>query len=264
MAFNKRVGLEPASDLKKRITSLCEEAGFVVGESHMAMFREETLQESVRYIFASVRDPGWNPEPDDFYAGSDFKKHKKDSQIEIRARIGCDGTYDGMVKLTCMATDRVGEILLLRFATARSGLLTCRAGSWKSLGKCGKSSQLASKAREGRGSLVDCNGRSGVADYRVSGQVSSDNTNRSEDSCSNQRFTIVSPSAMDPFNIIVNKRRHIMQLVQGIGKPIKQFGLLGFPRCDRLRKRSGEVWHGTLHGVGKRMCTHVPWQIVRK
>jgi len=46
MAFSRRVGMEPANDLKKRIRSLCEEAGFIVGQSLMHLVRKEHLRES--------------------------------------------------------------------------------------------------------------------------------------------------------------------------------------------------------------------------
>jgi hypothetical protein len=108
MAFSKRVGLEPATDLKKRIISLCQEAGFVVDGSRMSMHREEALQESVRLILAWVHEPDWNPTVPDLFVGTDWEKHKN-HQIEIRAFIGCDGTYNGTVRLICIASDQVGE-----------------------------------------------------------------------------------------------------------------------------------------------------------
>jgi hypothetical protein len=108
MTFSKRVGMEPASDLKKRISSLCEEAGFVVAGSQIFMHREDALKESVRHILTWVHQPHWNPIIPEVFAGTDWE-NLKDHQIEVRASIGCDGTYDGTVQLICMAADQVGD-----------------------------------------------------------------------------------------------------------------------------------------------------------
>ncbi len=53
MTFSKRVGMEPATDLKKRICSLCEEAGFSVVSASISLHREETLQSSARAILVT-------------------------------------------------------------------------------------------------------------------------------------------------------------------------------------------------------------------
>ena len=108
MTFSKRVGMEPAADLKKRIISLCQEAGFVVTESRMSMHRDDALEKSVRYVFMWVREPDWTPTVLDGFVGTDWEK-LKNHQIEVQAVIGCDGSYDGTVKLICMATGQVGD-----------------------------------------------------------------------------------------------------------------------------------------------------------
>jgi hypothetical protein len=109
MTFSKRVGMEPATDLKKRICSLCEEAGFIVAASQISMHRAETLQESIRLILTYVHQPDWDPTVPDAFAGSVWGEHKR-FQIEVRAFIGCDGTFSGMVQLLCSATDQVGDV----------------------------------------------------------------------------------------------------------------------------------------------------------
>jgi hypothetical protein len=108
MTFSKRVGMEPATDLKKRICSLCEEAGFIVAASYISMHREEELQKSVRLILTYVHEPDWNPTVPDVFAGSAWEKHKN-YQMEVRAFISCDGTFGGTVEVLCSATDQVGD-----------------------------------------------------------------------------------------------------------------------------------------------------------
>ena len=107
MTFSKRVGMEPAADLKKQLIALCEEAGFFIAHSKVSMFREETLQESVRHVSVYTHAPDWNPTVPKFYVGTAYEQHK-DYQIQVRAVIGCDGTFDGTVELRCMAKDQVG------------------------------------------------------------------------------------------------------------------------------------------------------------
>jgi hypothetical protein len=53
--------MEPASDLKKWICTLCEEAGYVVASASIVMRRQQTLQESIRRIIVFVHEPAWNP-----------------------------------------------------------------------------------------------------------------------------------------------------------------------------------------------------------
>jgi hypothetical protein len=98
MAFSKRVGMEPATDLKRRICSLCEEAGFIVAKSQLVMKREEQLQKSFRVILTNVHeaDSQWD--------------EQKTNQINVMAFIGCDGSFDGIIELRCLATDVVGDI----------------------------------------------------------------------------------------------------------------------------------------------------------
>lgn len=108
MTFSKRVGMEPADDLKKRICSLCEAAGFVV-ESQTSLHREETLQDSVRLVFVYAHEPDWNPTVPEHLVDSAWNEHKND-QIAVQAVIGCDGTFDGTVKLLCSAADEIGDV----------------------------------------------------------------------------------------------------------------------------------------------------------
>jgi hypothetical protein len=109
MAFSKRVGMEPATDLKRRICSLCEEAGFQIGKSQIVMKREEQLQKSFRVILTNVHEADWNPTVPDAYVGSQWDEHKT-NQINVMAFIGCDGSFDGIIELRCLATDVVGDI----------------------------------------------------------------------------------------------------------------------------------------------------------
>ena len=74
----------------------------------MMMHRKETLQESVRMILTYVHQPNWNPAVPEFLAGSAWDEHK-DYQMEVRAVIGCDGTFSGAVEVHCSATDQVGD-----------------------------------------------------------------------------------------------------------------------------------------------------------
>lgn len=108
MTFSKRVGMEPATDLKKRISSLCEEGAFVVVSASISMHREETLQESVRMILVYAHGPEWNPTVPDIYLGTAFDDHKM-YEIEVRAFIGVDGTFSGLVQILSSATDQVGD-----------------------------------------------------------------------------------------------------------------------------------------------------------
>jgi hypothetical protein len=108
MTFSHRVGMEPATDLKKRICSLCEEAGFSVASASMSMHREETLQCSTRLILVYIHEPTWNPMVPDICVGTAWEEHKM-YQIEVRAFIGVDGTFGGNVQILCSATDRVGD-----------------------------------------------------------------------------------------------------------------------------------------------------------
>ncbi len=108
MTFSKRVGMEPATDLKKRICSLCEEAGFTVASASISMRREDTLQESVRMVLVYVHEPTWNPSVPESYVGTDWEKHKM-FQMEIRAFIGVDGTFGGEVQIVCSAKKDVGD-----------------------------------------------------------------------------------------------------------------------------------------------------------
>jgi hypothetical protein len=109
MAFGRHVGMEPATDVKKRIASLCEEAGFIVASSQISMHREERLQDSVRLILTYVHEPDWSPTVADVFAGSAWEKHKN-HQMEVRAFVSCDGTFGGTVQVLCSATDRVGDV----------------------------------------------------------------------------------------------------------------------------------------------------------
>lgn len=109
MSFSKRVGLEPASDLKSRIKSLCQEAGFDVLDASMHLHREESMQESARIIHVWAREPGWTRQVPEVAVGTDWEKHA-DYQVEIRAIIGADGTFGGSVKVQCSATDQAMEM----------------------------------------------------------------------------------------------------------------------------------------------------------
>jgi hypothetical protein len=108
MTFTHRVGLEPATDLKNRIASLCEEAGFVVVSARMTMCRRGGIHDSFRVIEVSVREPTWKPRVLSAFKGSLLAKHR-DRQIEVRAFIDCDGTFGGEVQFLCMAHKVVGE-----------------------------------------------------------------------------------------------------------------------------------------------------------
>lgn len=107
--FSKCVGMEPATDLKKRICSLCEEAGFVVVAAKVSLHRRESLQESARLVLVYIREQSWSPIVPDVLAGSAWEKHK-DYQMEVRAIIRCDGAFSGTVNLSCCATDHVGDV----------------------------------------------------------------------------------------------------------------------------------------------------------
>jgi hypothetical protein len=101
MGFSKRVGLEPASDLKRRLVSLCEEAGFVVSQARVVMRREETLETSFRTVLV------WMHEPES--VGTARQPNASPSectpQIGLWAVIGCDGSFDGEVVVTCSAAE---------------------------------------------------------------------------------------------------------------------------------------------------------------
>jgi hypothetical protein len=104
MSFSKHVGLEPASDLKTRIMTLCQEAGFEVMGAEMHLIRKETMQDSGRIIHVWAREPGWTRTVPDALLGTDWEK-QANNQMEIRATIGADGTFSGAVQVLCSATD---------------------------------------------------------------------------------------------------------------------------------------------------------------
>src|ERR1022692_4180144 len=107
MSFSKRVGQEPASDLKSRIQTLCQEAGFEVLDAQTHLVREDTMQESARIIHVWIHEPGWKKGVPAPYAGTDWEEHAN-HQIAIRAMIGVDGTFGGNVLVLCSATDMAG------------------------------------------------------------------------------------------------------------------------------------------------------------
>src|SRR4051794_15371214 len=88
-------------------TSCSEEAGFIVAASQIAMHRKETLRESVRSILTYIHEPDWNPTVPDVFAGTAWEEFKN-YQMEVRAFIGCDGTFGGTVAVLCSASDQVG------------------------------------------------------------------------------------------------------------------------------------------------------------
>jgi hypothetical protein len=74
------------------------------------MHRGETLEDSSRVILVYVHEPDWNPTVPDVFAGSDWEKHKM-YQMEVRAFIGVDGSFDGMVDVLCGTSEKVGDVL---------------------------------------------------------------------------------------------------------------------------------------------------------
>lgn len=108
MSFSKRVGMEPAADLMKRIRSLCEEAGFVVAQTQSTLLRKQELHDSFRVITADIHEPGWNPKVRDGFLGTDWEE-LKECQIAVLALIGCDGAFNGTVEVRCSATDEIGD-----------------------------------------------------------------------------------------------------------------------------------------------------------
>lgn len=109
MEFSRRVGMEPAVDLKRRIRSLCEEAGFVVSASQISMRRGPSLQESVRLVVTSIREPEWRLDVPTSLLDSSLAA-LRDHQIEVLAFIGCDGTFNGTVRVLCSAQFDVGDV----------------------------------------------------------------------------------------------------------------------------------------------------------
>src|SRR5437868_4541214 len=109
MNFSKHVGLEPATDLKRRIESLCREAGFEVAAATMHLARRETMEESGRFVLVWIHEPGWVAIRPEHLAGTNWDDHPN-FQMELRALIGVDGTFDGTVHVSCSATDEVGDV----------------------------------------------------------------------------------------------------------------------------------------------------------
>ena len=122
MTFSKHVGLEPASDLKSRIQTLCREAGFDIAGAQMHLFRKETMQESSRIIHVWIHEPDWKMSVPDVFVGTAWADHTN-HQMEIRAIIGADGTFGGTVQVLCMAADVIGDVYVPTLRTGQVPLV---------------------------------------------------------------------------------------------------------------------------------------------
>ena len=107
--FSKRVGLEPATDLQRRLEALCEEAGLEVVEARMSLQRMDTMETSFRFIFVYAHEPGWQREVPEDWEGSAFAE-QKEYQIEVQAVIPVAGAWPETVVVRCMASDTIVPI----------------------------------------------------------------------------------------------------------------------------------------------------------
>jgi len=109
MDFSDRVGLEPATDLRNRLKVLCEEAGLDVVASRMIMRREDTMEESYRFVFVWAHEPGWTRTLPD-HRKDQALPEGADHQVQIQAVIPLSGQWPETVTVSCGASSQVGEL----------------------------------------------------------------------------------------------------------------------------------------------------------
>jgi hypothetical protein len=88
---------------------LCQEAGLEVVNARMIMRREETLEESYRFVFVWAHEPGWTRTLPEHRKDEDLPE-EADYQVEIRAVIPLSGEWPDTVTVSCSASSRVGEL----------------------------------------------------------------------------------------------------------------------------------------------------------